>query len=346
MKTIHVQASRAYPVHIGSGTLALLPQALRSQRVCIISDETVWSLYGEALSIHLEASGIDCVHFLIFPGESSKSFENFQNILNFLADNRFHRNDCLLALGGGVVGDLTGFCAACYLRGIDYIQAPTTVLAAVDSSVGGKTAIDLPAGKNLAGAFWQPASVICDTDVLSSLPRAVFRQGCSEVIKYGILYDELLFSQLENQGLSFDREAVIARCVELKASAVQADELDLGARRMLNLGHTFGHAIEKESCYHLSHGEAVSIGMAIAARAAAHLGYCERDTCRRIINLLLQFELPVSTGFSPESLYRHALGDKKANGSTVSIIVPQAIGRCEIVSMDASQLLDFIKAGL
>ncbi len=346
MKTIHVQASRAYPVHIGSGILAFLPQAVQGRRVCIISDETVWSLYGETLGIQLDANGIHWVHFLLFPGESSKSFENFQRILNFLADNHFQRSDCLLALGGGVTGDLAGFCAACYLRGIDYIQIPTTVLAAVDSSVGGKTAIDLAAGKNLAGAFWQPAMVLCDTDTLSSLPRTIFRQGCSEIIKYGILYDEPLFSQLESQGLDFDREAVIARCVELKALVVQADELDLGTRRMLNLGHTLGHAIERESGYRLSHGESVSIGMAMATRAATRLGYCESHTCRRILNLLLQFELPVSTGFSPESLHRHALGDKKAIGSTVSVIVPQVIGHCEMIPMSNAELLDFIKAGL
>lgn len=172
----------------------------------------------------------------------------------------------VVALGGGVVGDLAGFAAASYLRGIRFIQVPTTLLAAVDSSVGGKTAIDLPAGKNLAGAFCQPSLVLCDTDTLNSLPLDIFRDGCAEVIKYGVLYDPKLFAHLEEKGLSFDREAVITRCVELKRDVVMEDEFDTGARMKLNLGHTVGHGVEAKSHFAISHGKAVAIGMAIVSR--------------------------------------------------------------------------------
>ena len=190
-------------------------------------------------------------------------------LLNFLAENKLTRSDALIALGGGVVGDLTGFAAATYLRGIDYIQIPTTLLAAVDSSVGGKTAIDLPSGKNLVGAFYQPKLVLCDTDTLNTLPEDIFRDGCAEVIKYGVLYDAELFAHLDESGLSFDREAVIARCVELKRDVVAEDEFDRGKRQKLNLGHTIGHGIEACSGYGISHGKAVAMGMTIITKTPA-----------------------------------------------------------------------------
>ncbi len=346
MKTIEVCASSQYPVHIGSGALSLLPQVAQGRKVCIISDSNVWPLYGAAARKALEEAGLHVVHYLISPGENSKNLQLFGDILNFLAKKELQRWDCIMALGGGVVGDLAGFCAACFLRGIPYIQVPTTLLAAVDSSVGGKTAIDLPGGKNLVGAFYQPTAVLCDTDTLSTLPPALFRQGCSEVIKYGILYDEALFSHLEAQGPDFDRETVIARCVELKAQAVQADERDYGPRRMLNLGHTVAHAIEKESGYTISHGDAVAMGIAIVTRAAAKLGYCETSTCGRILRLLEEFQLPTHTDYPAEVLCRHALGDKKAEGKAISVILPRSIGKCDIVPMDESTLLRFIKAGV
>jgi 3-dehydroquinate synthase len=246
----------------------------------------------------------------------------------------------IVALGGGVVGDLAGFAAATYLRGIRFIQVPTTLLAAVDSSVGGKTAIDLSAGKNLAGAFYQPSLVLCDTDTLNTLPEDIFRDGCAEVIKYGILYDEPFFSYLENAGLGFDREAVIARCVELKRDVVAKDEFDTGERMKLNLGHTIGHGVEARSNFALSHGKSVAIGMAIVARAS----HCP-DT-QRILQCLEKFGLPTTTDYPPEDIYTYTLSDKKRSGGTVKLILPRSIGCCEIVPTPVDNILSFIKAGL
>ena len=248
--------------------------------------------------------------------------------------------DMIVALGGGVVGDLAGFAAASYLRGIRFIQVPTTLLAAVDSSVGGKTAIDLPAGKNLAGAFCQPSLVLCDTDTLNSLPIDIFRDGCAEVIKYGVLYDPKLFAHLEEKGLSFDREAVITRCVELKRDVVMEDEFDTGARMKLNLGHTVGHGVEAKSHFAISHGKAVAIGMAIVSRASA----CA-DT-PRILALLEQFGLPARTDYSADDLFTYTLSDKKRSGGTVNLIIPRAIGDCVIVPTKVESLKSFIQAGL
>ena len=239
-----------------------------------------------------------------------------------------------------MVGDITGFAAATYLRGIAYIQVPTTLLAAVDSSVGGKTAIDLPAGKNLCGAFCQPRLVVCDTDTLNTLPEDVFRDGCAEVIKYGILYDPKLFSDLEEAGLAFDRETVIARCAELKRDVVAEDEFDTGSRMKLNLGHTIGHGIEATSNFTVSHGKAVAMGIAIVSKASK----CPDHD--RIIRTLEQFGLPFKTNSSAEAIYRCARSDKKRNGSTVNLIIPQRIGNCCIQPIPMSELKSFIEAGL
>ena len=238
------------------------------------------------------------------------------------------------------MGDLTGFAAATYLRGIRFVQIPTTLLAAVDSSVGGKTAIDLPAGKNLVGAFWQPSLVLCDTDTLTSLPQDIFIDGCAEVIKYGILYDEPFFSYLESTGPDFDREMVIARCVEMKRDVVMEDEFDTGARMKLNLGHTIGHGVEASSSFSLSHGKSVAIGMAIVSRAS----HCPDNS--RIIGILKRFGLPTATQTNAETLFRYALSDKKRSGGTVNLIIPRAIGNCEIVSTPVEEILSFIEEGL
>ncbi len=350
MKTIKVNASSSYDVLIGKNLLGALGQQVRqvcnAEKAAIISDSTVWPLYGSIAEESLQAAGLQTVHFVFPAGESSKNGSTYLEILNFLAENRLTRRDCLIALGGGVVGDITGFAAATFLRGIPYIQVPTTLLAAVDSSVGGKTAIDLPAGKNLAGAFYQPRLVLCDTDTLDTLPEDIFRDGCAEVIKYGVLYDETLFSQLVRQGLSFDREAVIARCVEWKRDVVREDEFDTGARMKLNLGHTIGHGVEAGSHFALSHGKAVAIGMAIISQAAEAMGICSEETKHRITSLLTQFGLPIKTDCPAEVIYLSALSDKKRTGGTVNLIVPEKIGFCRIQKISVDALKAWIKAGL
>lgn len=350
MKTVQVNASKSYQVLIGSGLLSALgnhiKQVIGICKAAIVSDSNVYPLYGQRAAQSLELAGFDVIHFVFPAGESSKNGETYLQLLNFLAENHLTRTDCLIALGGGVVGDLTGFAAATYLRGIAYIQVPTTLLAAVDSSVGGKTAIDLAAGKNLCGAFYQPSLVLCDTDTLNTLPEEIYRDGCAEVIKYGILYDEELFDLLAQAGTSFPREEVIARCVEMKRDVVSEDEFDRGARQKLNLGHTIGHGVEAHSQFQISHGKAVAIGMAIVSRAAAARGLCPESVSSRICHAIRQFRLPTITNFSAQQLFSAALSDKKRSGSTVNLIIPADIGNCIISPTPVSDLQSFIEAGL
>lgn len=350
MKTITVNASKNYPVHIGHGILNTictdLPCLKKAEKAVIISDNNVYPLYGETVANALKNAGLDVLSYVFPAGESSKSLSTYGAIVNYLAQNEITRSDILIALGGGVVGDITGFAAATYLRGISFIQVPTTLLAMVDSSVGGKTAIDLDAGKNLVGAFYQPDMVLCDLDTLSTLPDSVFRDGCAEVIKYGVLYDDALFSHLKNHLLSFDREYVISRCVELKRNVVMNDEFDTGLRQLLNLGHTIGHSIEKESGYQIPHGSAVAIGMAVVTKAAASFGICDKSASDAITAVISRFGLPTISPYCADALYQTALSDKKRTGNTLNLIVPHKIGHCEIHSTPINKLRSFIEAGL
>lgn len=350
MKTVEVAASGRYEVLIGSGLLArageLVRQVLpRAEKIAVISESTVHPLYGEGLRARLEGAGFEVLEYVLPAGEASKNGESFLKILNFLARNHLTRSDALAALGGGMVGDITGFAAASYLRGVACVQIPTTLLADVDSSVGGKTAIDLDCGKNLAGAFCQPVRVICDCGALGTLPERVFTDGCAEVIKYGILRDPELFAHLEEKGRDFGLEYVIERCVSIKRDYVCADEFDNGPRRQLNLGHTLGHAVEAHSNFQLSHGSSVAIGTAVVARAAAAEGICSGECARRIVSLLERFGLPTAAEADIDQLYEHILSDKKRLGGTVNIIVPEEIGRCRVLPMPVERAKEFMKAG-
>lgn len=344
MKLISVGTSQQYSVTIGSGVLSVIGDTVcrltKAKKVCIVTDSNVCPLYSGQVADNLNKAGLQVSHFTFPAGEKSKNSRTYIKLLNHLVKEGLDRHDCIIALGGGVVGDLAGFAAATYLRGIPYIQVPTTLLAMVDSSVGGKTGIDLAAGKNLCGAFWQPVAVLCDTDTLSTLPEAEFRSGCAEIIKYGILFDPTLFSHLEEAGMGFDRETVISRCVELKANVVAADERESGDRRLLNLGHTIGHAIERASKYTISHGQAIAIGMAVVCRATQ----CP-DT-HRIVALLSKLGLPSTTHFASKLLCTHTLADKKRSGDTIHLIVPKAIGDCTVVSTPTLSLKPFIEEGM
>lgn len=344
MNTIRVTASRPYDVVIGSGVLeelgARAAQLLPGRSVCIVSDDTVAALYERQARQSLEAAGFRVLSYVFPHGEKSKSGESFLALLGFLAQSRLTRADALVALGGGVTGDLTGFAAACYLRGISYIQVPTTLLAMVDSSVGGKTAIDLPEGKNLCGAFWQPSLVLCDTDALQTLPRETFRDGCAEVIKYGVLGSRPLFDRLKG---SPDWTEVVCTCVSMKRDIVQDDEFDTGRRQLLNLGHTLGHAIEKNSAFTLSHGQCVAIGMAMIARAAEKKGLCSPETCSELLTLLRQYDLPTETTQSAPDILAAALSDKKRQGQTLTLVVPRAIGQCELKKIPVEALKEWVQ---
>lgn len=350
MKTVTVSASQTYDVIVGKDLLSNAGTFIQKIHSCckavIISDSNVWPIYGQQITNALNNAGFQPLNYVFPAGEASKNGDTYLSILNFLSENQVTRSDLLIALGGGVVGDMTGFAAATYLRGIAYIQIPTSLLAMVDSSVGGKTAIDLPAGKNLAGAFYQPKLVLCDVDALNTLPADIFADGCAEVIKYGVLYDPNLFAHLKANGLSFDRENVITRCVELKRDVVMEDERDTGARQKLNLGHTVGHAVEATSHFTVSHGQAVAIGMSVVSKASCNLGLSTSGLYEELTSVIQQFHLPVSTSFTAEELYNAALSDKKRSGGTVNLIVPRQIGRCEIYPVEVATLRSFIEAGL
>lgn len=350
MNTVCVNTRSPYRVIIGNGLLTdcgkLIGQVCPKGRIAIISDSQVMPLYGQILSEALANAGYEVYRFAFPAGESSKNGATYLDILHFLSDIPLTRSDTVIALGGGVVGDVTGFAAATYLRGISYVQIPTTLLAMVDSSVGGKTAIDLPAGKNLAGAFYQPKLVLCDLDTLSTLPEDTFRDGCAEVIKYGILYDSALFSHLAEKAMDFDREYVISQCVAHKARVVSADELDRGGRQFLNLGHTVGHGIESQSGYAISHGKAVAIGTAVIAKAAWKSGICPESTYRAVENILKAFCLPARSPYTAKQLYTAALSDKKRNGDQISLILPVEIGQCILSPTPIDHLEALIEAGV
>ena len=349
MTVVHVNASAEYDVLIGGGILDETGERtaalLSPRKAAVVSDDRVWPLYGERTAASLRRTGIETVSFVFPAGEASKNLETWSRLLSFFAEAALSRTDAVIALGGGVVGDLAGFAAASYLRGIPCVQIPTTLLAAVDSSVGGKTAVDLPQGKNLVGAFHQPALVLCDPGTLSTLPEDVFRDGCAEVIKYGVLGDADFFSELERVPVREQLLSVITTCVRMKRDLVCRDEFDTGARRLLNLGHTFGHAAEQYSGYTLSHGKAVSVGMAMIARAAAKRGICAPETAERIERLLVRYGLPVSCDAPAEALLEAALRDKKIADGRWKLVVPEEIGRCRILSVPAGEALDWIRDG-
>ncbi len=350
MSTIEVNASKSYQIHIANGLMkqigVYVKQIKNGCKAAIISDSNVWPIYGDIVSNALSNSGFGHIHYIMPAGEESKNSDQYLKILNYLAENSVTRGDILIALGGGVVGDMTGFVAATFLRGIPYIQIPTSLLAMVDSSVGGKTAIDLPAGKNLVGAFNQPAMVLCDISALDTLPMDVFIDGCAEVIKYGVLYDAELFAHLMQFGIDFDKKYVISRCISLKRDVVETDEFDTGARQLLNLGHTVGHSIEKCSNYTVSHGNAVAIGMAIITKASTVYGFCSSEIYAQICEILNRFSLPKDVSLPVDALVDGALADKKRIGSTVNLVLPRRIGECFLHKIPISELKSFFEAGL
>lgn len=349
MKTVHIDASRSYDVRIGRGLLddcgRQIAERVRCASAAVVADDTVYALYGERVCASLEAAGVRTVCYVFPHGEKSKNLLEYGKILNFLAENRVTRADALIALGGGVTGDLGGFAAATYLRGIPFVQLPTTLLAAVDSSVGGKTAVDLPAGKNLAGAFYQPELVLCDLDTLNSLPREIFLDGCAEVIKYAVLGSRELFALLADIPSGKGLEEVTARCVEMKRDFVQSDELDRGARQMLNLGHTFGHAVEASSRFTLSHGKSVAIGMAMILRAACSRGLCSAETRDAVIALLQRYGLPTECPYPADMLLGALSADKKIFGTRLNLVVPTDIGACRLLPVGVDELSGWLRDG-
>ncbi len=341
MRKVAVKASGCYDILIGKGLIdkagSLIAEVKKPCRAVIITDSNVDALYSERLKKSLEYGGYEVSKFTFMAGEANKSAETFIEILETLAAWKITRSDMLVALGGGVVGDITGFVASCYLRGVDFVQIPTTLLSAVDSSVGGKTAIDLKAGKNLAGAFYQPKMVLCDTDTFNTLPDKEIACGYAEVIKYGILFDEEFCKNLEKGNADMDE--TVERCVIFKRDIVERDEFDRGERKLLNLGHTAAHGIEKVSDFAVTHGEAVAVGTVIAAKIAENTGLCEIGLAKRIEQLLKKYNLPTSYDITPEQLYNAAMSDKKRESSKITLVLPEKMGACKLWDTEVSQLL-------
>lgn len=350
MKTVEVDAAVRYNIVIDKGILPksgdMIKEVTSAERMAVITDDTVDKLYSDVVMKSLSDAGFETFKFVFPHGEKSKNISTFSSILEFLAESGLTRTDALVALGGGVVGDVAGFAAASYLRGIDFIQIPTTLLACVDSSVGGKTAIDLKAGKNLAGAFYQPKLVIADFETLSTLTDGIFADGMAEVIKYGVIFDKAFFEFLRDNEAKDNLEYVITRCVELKRDIVNADEKEKGVRALLNFGHTVGHAIEKCSGYKIPHGSAVAVGMVIISRAAYKCSFCDENYADIIASLNKKYSLPVSADFSASELSSAAMADKKRAGDKIKLIIPEALGNCVIKSVPTSELEKIIGEGL
>ncbi len=349
MRKVRVNASSSYDILIGKGLLErcgkLCLDAIPICRLCIVTDDTVAALYLERAEQALRSAGYTTVSFVFPHGEQSKNADTLVSLLEFAAENGLTRSDAFIALGGGVVGDMCGFAAATYMRGVRFVQIPTTLLAATDSSVGGKTGVDLMAGKNLFGAFHQPSLVICDTDTLSTLPPDIFADGCAEVIKYGVIDDRDFFIQL-GVGIREQLEWVIEKCVTSKKNIVEQDEFESGRRALLNLGHTVGHAIEVCSGFNISHGSAVAIGMVIVMRSAVCEGICPAGELEMLISMLKSAALPTECGFTSCELAAVALSDKKRRGDSITMVVPHSIGDTRLEKIPAASLEDFISKGL
>ena len=354
METLQVSlGERSYPILIGPGLLGdsdVLAELITARQVLIVTNEVVAPLYLATLE---QAIAADEQHAIVLPdGEEQKSLQTFSTIIDALVEHGFHRDACLVALGGGVVGDIGGFAASCYQRGIDYVQVPTTLLAQVDASVGGKTAVNHPKAKNMIGAFHQPTCVLADTDTLKTLPPREFAAGLAETIKHSLILDYDFFVWLEahmDDLVAMDAAAlsfVVRRNCELKAAIVAEDERDRGRRALLNLGHTFGHALESLGGYgQWLHGEAVSIGIALAARTSARLGWLDEGACGRIEALLARAGLPVSArDIEVERLLGRMSMDKKASAEGLKLVLLKRIGQGVIApSPDDSLLRDVIE---
>ena len=309
-------------------------------KAMLVSESNVFPLYGQRVKDSLESAGFRVSEFLFPAGESSKQIATVCDIYRALSENGFTRSDFIVTLGGGVTGDMGGFAAATFLRGISFLQIPTSLLAQVDASVGGKTGVDLPFGKNLVGAFHQPRAVVTDPQTLNTLPEHYFHDGMGEVIKYGCISDLALLEQLEKGIKPVDLEEIIIRCVSSKKKLVEEDTRDKGRRMILNFGHTFGHALEKLHHFQeLAHGEAVGIGMVLAAGVGEKLGITRAGTAERIRKVLVQYGLPVEDCFTKEEIIEATALDKKSDGETLQLILLKEIGESIIYPIHRSQLL-------
>ncbi len=350
MEIVNVKASRNYPILISDGLFeqigSHIAEAVKSRRAAVVTDDNVDREYGDAMMSSLEAAGFSAVKFVFPHGESSKSHTTLLRLYDFLAENGFTRSDMLIALGGGVVGDLTGFAAATYMRGIDFVQVPTSLLAQVDSSVGGKTAVDISGGKNLVGAFYQPCLVAADTRTLMTLTDEFFADGMAEVIKYGMIKSSELFDILADPNIDMNPASIVdivKRCVSIKAQVVENDERDTGERVLLNFGHTLGHAIEKYYNFSgITHGAAVAIGMSVFTHLAEEKRLCKAGVADKLDALLKHYKLPTTTEAPIDVLFKYSLGDKKRSSNGIDIVICSDIGTSSAIRMSIEEYADFL----
>lgn len=345
--TVTVEKPESYDIIIENGMLKncgeLIKPVVRGDNCIVITDTNVEPLYSDIVINSLKAAGFNVSCHVFTAGEESKTFRTVENMLGAFISAGLTRQDFAVALGGGVCGDLTGFAAAIYQRGIDYIGIPTTLLSQIDSSVGGKTGCDLVYGKNLAGAFHSPKRVLIDPDCLSTLTPRVFNDGLGEAIKYGVIKSAPLFERLMAEDAHGFINELIAECVSIKRDVTENDFFESGERMLLNYGHTIGHSIEKYYNFKdITHGEAVGIGMVVMAAAAERNGDCEVGTAEKITACLHKYNLPATTSIETEKLCSGALTDKKRRGRDIKLVVPKGIGNCFVKTVPANRLCDYI----
>lgn len=344
--------SGSYPIIIEAGILDKIGDNLKAifkgKKIALVTDTNIDPLYGDKVVKSIEAAGFQVFKAVVMAGEESKSFETLIELYNKFLDFKINRGDLIVALGGGVVGDLTGFAASTFLRGVPFVQVPTSLLAQVDSSVGGKVAVDLPRGKNLVGSFYQPKAVFIDPSVLNTLTDKFFNDGMGEVIKYGAIRDEKLFVDLENYAdkaaLIADLDRIIYICCGIKAAIVEADEKDTGDRMLLNFGHTIGHGIEQFYNYTTySHGEAVAMGMYAISLIGEELELTKKGTAERIKDVLIKYGLPYNLPEIKSEVIIEAIGhDKKNIGDAMNFILVEQIGMSFIQKIDKTQISDYL----
>jgi len=347
MIKIHINVPKKYEIIIGKGSFNNIAEEIKEIysgfRLAVITDENIYGLYGEQLKASLQKAGFTPKIIVIKPGEGSKSFETLMEIYSGLA-GFLRRNDLIAAFGGGVAGDLAGFAASTYMRGVKFMQIPTTLLSQVDSSIGGKTAINLPEGKNLVGSFYHPEAVIIDPLLLKSLPNKYLVDGLGEVIKYACIRDNNLFNELTSSKnyIHENTEELIYTCLNIKKELVEKDERDHDLRMLLNFGHTIGHAIEMQLNYAVSHGEAVCIGMYHITKNSQRLGFTKANTLEKLTSLFdyynIKYNLPISTEHIIEFIY----SDKKNNSDYINLVLLKEIGSAYIQKVPPENLWDFI----
>lgn len=348
MKKLRVEVGKGYDIFIQKGILndcgRYIKTVSQAKKVCVVSDTNVYPIYQNGVKKSLQENGFEVISYVFKAGEASKTIATVMEMVECMAQNGFTREDLVVALGGGVCGDMAGFAAAIYLRGIEFVQIPTSLLAQVDSSVGGKTAVDLPQGKNLCGAFHQPCLVLIDPNTLQTLTPKYFSDGMAEAIKMGCIKSKRLFEKIEQQNANEIIEEIIFECVSLKAEVVQQDEKERGERALLNFGHTAGHAIEKLHGFTtISHGEAVGIGMVLIAKAGEKNGITEKGTANRIVNVLEKYHLKTEDTHALNDIITAMNSDKKRTGDAIRFILLRSIGDSLVQPIHKEEILNFFK---